>query len=477
MSATSDLEHPLTAYDRVRYPSLVFAQTHPERLGILARFAGLDPVRPEEARVLEIGGGDCLNTIAFATTYPTSRVCGFDLSRAAIADGQALVTRAGLTNVELVEEDIVRAVERYGPRSFDYVIAHGVYAWLPDPVREATMALIGHVLSDRGVAYVSYNVSAGGHIRRFLREMLLEVLRGVDDPDQRLAQALAWLNAYSQEKDLDVPAVKALKFYARQLLDKPGAVLLHDELGDCYFPQSLRGVVDQAAANGLRYLTDASAKFDGFNSNNEQGASNDDEAIIRRNQLDDFGSARFFRESLLVRAEAKVERDLRVEHLHGLLVSTRLQLNDEGALVHGKEKVRLADERLTKAWSDLGASYPARIPVEEIATNYNELRALLHMYAPSCVDLHFARTPFCTEVGERPCSSPLVRAQIQLGLGDVATLDHNTIRVSQPELRELLLAADGTRTIDEIGQMGIAIPADEVRGALNHAATLALMVC
>lgn len=476
MSAAIEPVPALTAYDRVRYPSLVFSQTHPERLGVLAKLGGLDPVMPQDARVLEIGGGDCLNTIAFAATYPTAQVCGFDLSRAAIADGQALVARAGLKNVELIEEDIMRAAERYGPRSFDYVIAHGVYAWLPEPVREATMALIGHVLSDRGVAYLSYNVSAGGHIRRFLREMLLEVLRGEEEPDRRLDLAVAWLKDYAQAKENDPPVIKAMRFYADQLSEKPGAVLLHDELGDCYFPQSLRGVVELAALHGLRYFTDSSAAFDGFISKTDEGSSNEDEPILRRNQLEDFDKGRFFRESLLVRKEATIDRVLRVEQLAGMQVSTRLRLNEDGDLQHGKEKVRMTDALYAQAWSDLGARYPARIPVEEIATNHHELMALLHMFAPDCVGLHLGPLPYCNEVGERPCSSALVRAQLAADLPEVATLDHKTIRVNQPELRALLMAADGTRTIAEIGEMGIPIPADEVRGALNHAASLALMV-
>lgn len=466
----------LTPYDRVRYPSLVFNQTHPERLAVLAKIGGLDPVLPGDARVLEIGGGDCLNSIAFAAAYPTARVWGFDLSSAAIADGQAMVDKGGLGNVELAVENILSAAERYPARSFDYVIAHGVYAWLPDEVREATMALIGHALSDRGVAFLSYNVSAGGHVRRFLREMLLEVLRGVDNPDERLGRAVAWLDHFGTETENDKPLQTALRFYARQLSEKQGSVLLHDELGECYFPQSLRAVAECANNYGLRYFTDATASFDGFHTDPSESMTNEDEPMIAKNQIEDFRFARFFRETLLVRADAPIDRILRAERVKGMLVSTKLRLDDEGALRHEKETVRLSDARLSQAWSDLGANYPARVPVEDIATTPDELRSVLHMFAPKCIGLHLGPPPMCTIVGERPLSSPLVRGQILLGMEEVATLDHGQIRVSQPELRELLLAADGSRTIAEIGEMGIAIPADEVRDALNLAARLGLMI-
>ena len=57
-----------TPYDTVTYPSIVHPPTHPERLAVAARLAGLDPVPMNAARVLEIGGGTCLGLIAFAAT-------------------------------------------------------------------------------------------------------------------------------------------------------------------------------------------------------------------------------------------------------------------------------------------------------------------------------------------------------------------------------------------------------------------------
>ena len=124
-----------TAYDRVAYPSAVFEQTHPERLAILARLVGLDPVPPTEARILEVGGGDCLNLLAMADVFPGCEAHGFDLSERAIAQGQSYVDGAGLANATLRVADILDAATIYPAGHFDYVIVHGVYAWVPDHVR------------------------------------------------------------------------------------------------------------------------------------------------------------------------------------------------------------------------------------------------------------------------------------------------------------------------------------------------------
>ena len=56
---------------------------------------------------------------------------------------------------------------------FDYVVAHGVYAWVQDPVRDALMALFARCLAPHGVAFVSYNALPGARLRTMLREMAL----------------------------------------------------------------------------------------------------------------------------------------------------------------------------------------------------------------------------------------------------------------------------------------------------------------
>ena len=57
-----------------------------------------------------------------------------------------------------------------GSGEFDFVIAHGVYAWVPEPVRDDLLRAIEAHLAADGLAYVSYNANPGGYMRRALRE-------------------------------------------------------------------------------------------------------------------------------------------------------------------------------------------------------------------------------------------------------------------------------------------------------------------
>jgi SAM-dependent methyltransferase len=135
-----------TIYDAVAYPTAVFAQTHPSHLAALAQVHGLSPFDVETARVLEIGCGDGMNLLAMAAAYPRAQFHGFDLAPTVVARGRERAEAAGLTNVRLDVGDIVDAAGSL-EGSFDYVIAHGVYAWVPAQVREALMVLIGRVLA------------------------------------------------------------------------------------------------------------------------------------------------------------------------------------------------------------------------------------------------------------------------------------------------------------------------------------------
>src|SRR6188472_2522001 len=120
-----------TTYDEVRYSNYPYAQTHPDRLATVAALHGLPSPDPETARVLEIGCGAGGNLIAMAVATPGIRAVGIDLAAEPIAEGRAVIEAVGVENVELRQGD-VSDLREGGLGDFDYVIAHGVYAWIPE---------------------------------------------------------------------------------------------------------------------------------------------------------------------------------------------------------------------------------------------------------------------------------------------------------------------------------------------------------
>lgn len=466
-----------TPYDRVSYPSAVFTQTHPERLAVLMLLAGLQPVDPRSARILEIGGGDCLNLLSFAAIWPDCEAHGFDLSEVAIARGVRFAQTAGLENVALAVDDIVEAHRHYPAGSFDYVILHGVYAWVPDHVREACMALVAHVLSDNGVAMISYNAMPGGHVRLIMREMLMNVVDGIDDFEGRIDAARSFLEDYARPRDADEALATCLRQQAESMLKRPDSVLFHDELGNCYHPQRLIEVVRAGEAAGLRQLTDAGRNrhLDGFLPDGAEPSANPDHQVLITASRDDYAALRYFRHTLFVRAEQPIDRTINAGRIAELYLTTKLRRQDDGSFMQGGDQIEIADADLAAAIDRAGALAPQRVAVAEIASNPEHLRVLLQLFTEWYVSLHLHPAPFPLEPGEHPQTSPLVRAMLEMGELTVCTLDHALLKIEQAELRGLLLAADGKRTVAEIADEDHGIPAEDVVAALTASARRGLI--
>jgi len=169
-------------YDAVAYPSFPYPDTHPDRLAAMAILHGLSPVPVERCRVLEIACNEGANLIPMAYAIPGSEFVGFDLARLPVERGQERIRELGLKNAWIFAGDLLDAGKELG--QFDYIIAHGLYAWVPAAVRERLMAVCGELLTANGVAFVSYNALPGGHLRRMTRDMMLYGVKDIEDPQQ-----------------------------------------------------------------------------------------------------------------------------------------------------------------------------------------------------------------------------------------------------------------------------------------------------
>src|SRR5438094_55973 len=138
------------SYDQVPYPSFAFPFTHPSRLAALARLAGLDAPPLEQCRVLELGCARGGNVIPMAAQLPHARFLGIDLSPVQIDAANQTIRALGLANIELRRMDILDVTATTG--EFDYIIAHGVWSWVPPVVREKILAILAQNLAPDGIA-------------------------------------------------------------------------------------------------------------------------------------------------------------------------------------------------------------------------------------------------------------------------------------------------------------------------------------
>ena len=159
------------SYDSFLYVSKPFSSTNINNLQAKAKLYGLNPAPLKDARILELGASCGGNLIPQALYYPEATFTGIDLSGVQVQHGNEIIKSIGLTNVTLLEKDILDIDESFG--TFDYIIVHGIWSWVPDVVKDKILSICNKNLSDNGIAYVSYNTYPGWKRLEQLRDIML----------------------------------------------------------------------------------------------------------------------------------------------------------------------------------------------------------------------------------------------------------------------------------------------------------------
>jgi methyltransferase-like protein/protein-L-isoaspartate O-methyltransferase len=245
-----------SAYDELPYTSHPFPQTAPENLAAVAHLFGLGAPDVAKARVLELGCSSGGNLIPFAARNPAAELVGIDLSSVQIGLGKKRVDALGLSNIKLIEADLA-ALDSKSLGSFDFVICHGVYSWVPAHVREAILSICKENLAPDGIAYVSYNVYPGWKAKEIVRDAMM--LRGAAraTPTERLGYAKGMLDFLERLAPKNSILAKTLELTLPELRTQQDYYLAHEYLepfnAPCYFQDFIR----DAGAHGLAYLAEA----------------------------------------------------------------------------------------------------------------------------------------------------------------------------------------------------------------------------
>ena len=170
-TAQAEIDELKSSYDDFLYISKAFPNTNINILSAKARIYGLDSAPIDGARVLELGSSCGGNIIPQALYYPEATFTGIDLSSVQVQHGNELIQSMGLTNVTLMEKNIMDIDDDFG--TFDYIIVHGIWSWVPDMVKDKILSICNRNLSDRGIAYVSYNTYPGWKRLEQLRDIML----------------------------------------------------------------------------------------------------------------------------------------------------------------------------------------------------------------------------------------------------------------------------------------------------------------
>lgn len=255
---TNDVQQ--TIYSELGYKSMPFPYTTPATLEAYGALVGVSAPNPKTARVLELGATYGGNIISQALFNPDATFVGIELSQEQVEKGNEVIANAGLTNVSLIQSDIASIGSEIG--TFDYIIAHGVYSWVDDGVKDALLRLIDEHLVEDGIAYVSYNTYPGWHTMEEVRQLMMfsnrdkaqfnhkeKVLHGKTIGSIVGSQILK----YDNLKERNSKFLGAL----RSVMQKDEYYVGHDHLEPNNDPVYFYQFNDHLGAHNLAYLCDA----------------------------------------------------------------------------------------------------------------------------------------------------------------------------------------------------------------------------
>lgn len=453
-------------YDLVAYPGHAYSNTHPDNLASMAILHGLTPAPVERCRVLEIACGEGANLIPMAYAIPGSEFVGFDLAAKPVERGLARSRELGLRNLRLFQGDLLQIGAELG--RFDYIIAHGLYAWAPAPVGDRVLSLCRELLNENGIAFVSYNTMPGGHLRLMLRDMMLFRTQGCEDPVKQVEEGIEFLRFVYEARPENDEFRPFLETQWNRMDKRGAAAIRHDEMSETYHPVHFIEFVEHAQKHGLQYVCESTlppppdpAYRAEIQQTLERAAGGD---FLRKEQLLDFLRVRMYRETLLCRAECAVRRDFPAESFHRLLFASRaipVEGEAPGAtafVLPDGIKMESSHPGVTTLLTELGNAWPHALSAEDLgaklagtglALDRQGIAVLVRLAIARMIEFRAWKAPLAPAISDRPKASAVSRQQARAG-ANATSLLHLIIALEDEKLRTLLKLLDGTRTRGEL---------------------------
>ncbi len=433
-------------YDALAYPARVTSASEPARMAAIARMHGHAGADPATARVLDIGCGVGTNALNLAMLQPRSTVVGIDVSGVQIDAAKAARQTLGVANARFEHVDLTQLPSDFG--EFDYIVAHGLYAWIPDEVRQRLLAVVAQHLAPSGVALISYNIQPGWAFRSMARELMLRA-SGPAEPEHVVARAREALSDAVETAPEHSAWRHALAGLHAEVQDFSDADLFHDLLAHVCEPVWFHQFHSAAGQAGLRYMGESTfpETADLLLGNERRAALTElGSDLAARQTFKDALLNRAFRSSLMVRASNKIDSKYSPIRLQELFVWTDLNRTDVAGryLSPSRGAVTLSEPALARVLDTLIAARPSAVLARDLPGNPDAvLHNLVGLWGYGFVDARVGQTR-CADLSARPVAHSLARLLCQTGV--VPNRRHESVNVDSEDAA-LLALLDGSREV------------------------------
>lgn len=245
----------------VQYTGNFYQFLSPAWLGYIAAINGhAAPVLKDGFTYCELGCGKGLTSLLLAAMHPNGEFHACDFNPEHIDYAQKLQAEAAIGNVKFHAKSFAQMLEADLP-AFDFIVLHGVYSWVPDPVRAEIREFARRRLKPGGFLMASYNAMPGwAHVQPIRRMMQLQSADASGDSLEKARAAYAYVHALVKSGAGYFRAVPEAAKHLEQIAQKDIRYVAHEYLtphGDPFYFADVESAMVGAGLNYAGNMTPA----------------------------------------------------------------------------------------------------------------------------------------------------------------------------------------------------------------------------
>jgi SAM-dependent methyltransferase len=249
----------------IEYMPGYYKQQSPAQLAIACIMGGMacDVLdRFETLSYIELGCGQGYGAMVLAASNPGWRVTAVDFNPAHIAAARSAAAEAGLDNITFLEADLATLAEDPSFASIpeaDVISLHGVWSWVPVPVREGILRVLAGKLRPGGLAHVSYNALPGWQAVLGMQRLVREAgIRMAGRSDRQAMAGMAVVEALNEAGAKHLRQSAFVQALIDRLKHSPIEYVAHEYMNETWSPCFHADVVAAMRGAKLDWVASAS---------------------------------------------------------------------------------------------------------------------------------------------------------------------------------------------------------------------------